>query len=254
MIKIDSKKYYYLKLKDNFFDSDEMIVLENMPDGFLYVNILLKLYLRSLKNEGKLMFNDRIAFNPVILAQVTRHNVGVIEKALKIFKELGLIDILDNGAIYLLDIQNFIGQSTTEADRIRKYRKKIDTEKESVQLLQHMSEKSTPQIELVVKEKKEKSILDSEQDVTSKESKKPYGSYKNVMLTDEEYKEVKAKGFDYIIEKMSAYLVSSGKTYKNHKATIDLWSQKEVKTIATSQGYDYESAKSKFKRSTDKIL
>ena len=59
----DNKKYYYLKLKDNFFDSDQMIVLESMPDGYKYSNILLKLYLRSLKNDGKLMFNDRIPYN-----------------------------------------------------------------------------------------------------------------------------------------------------------------------------------------------
>ncbi len=52
----DSKKYYYLKLNENFFESDTMIVLESMPDGYLYSNILMKLYLRSLKNEGKLMF------------------------------------------------------------------------------------------------------------------------------------------------------------------------------------------------------
>ena len=56
----DNKKYYYLKLKDNFFDSDSLIVLESMQDGYLYSNILLKLYLRSLKNDGKLMFNDVI--------------------------------------------------------------------------------------------------------------------------------------------------------------------------------------------------
>ena len=56
----DNKKYYYLKLKDNFFDTDAMIVMESMPDGHLYSNILLKLYLRSLKHEGKLMFNEFI--------------------------------------------------------------------------------------------------------------------------------------------------------------------------------------------------
>lgn len=52
-----------------------------------------------------------------MLANITRFPVGVIEKALKIFLELGLIEILDNGAIYMLDIQDFIGKSTTEADR-----------------------------------------------------------------------------------------------------------------------------------------
>ena len=71
----DNQKYYYLKLVDNFFDRDEMIILESMPDGYLYSNILLKLYLRSLKNTGKLMFNDRIPYNSTMLANVTRHPV-----------------------------------------------------------------------------------------------------------------------------------------------------------------------------------
>ncbi|MDK8540813.1 MAG: phage replisome organizer N-terminal domain-containing protein, partial [Enterococcus faecalis] len=84
----DNKKYYYLKLKDNFFDSDEMIVLESMPDGYIYSNILLKLYLRSLKYEGRLMFNERIPFNSTMLSQVTRHSVGDVEKAIQVFRDL----------------------------------------------------------------------------------------------------------------------------------------------------------------------
>lgn len=125
----DSKKYYYLKIKDNFFDSDEMIILESMPDGYIYSNILLKLYLRSLKNEGKLMLNDKIPFNSTMLAQITRHSVGDLEKAVKTFKDLGIIEVLDNGAIYMSDIQTFIGSSSSEADRKRAYRAKIDTDK-----------------------------------------------------------------------------------------------------------------------------
>ena len=105
-------------------------MLESLPDGMLYSNILMKLYLRSLKREGKLMISDRIPLNPVALSQITRHSVGDVEKAIKVLQELELIEILDNGAIYMLDIQNFIGKSSTEADRIRSYRKKIDDEKQ----------------------------------------------------------------------------------------------------------------------------
>ena len=128
----DNQKYYYLKLVDNFFDRDEMIMLESMPDGYLYSNILLKLYLRSLKNTGKLMFNDRIPYNPTMLANITRHPVAVVEKAVDIFQQLGLVEILDNGAIYMLDIQDFIGKSSTEADRKRNYRRRIDEEKKQL--------------------------------------------------------------------------------------------------------------------------
>lgn len=144
----DNKKYYYLKLVENFYDRDEMIMLESMPDGYMYSNILLKLYLRSLKNEGKLLFNDRIPYNANMLASITRFPVGVVEKSLKIFLELGLIEILDNGAIYMLDIQNFIGKSTTEADRKRDYRKRIEAEKKLLgQMSGQISDKTPPEIE-----------------------------------------------------------------------------------------------------------
>ncbi|HEM5327324.1 TPA: phage replisome organizer N-terminal domain-containing protein, partial [Streptococcus suis] len=119
------KKYYYLKLKDNFFESDEAIILESMPDGYIYSNILLKLYLRSLKNNGLLMFNDLIPYNAQMLATITRHHVGVIEKAIQIFQQLRLIEILDNGAIYMTNIQNFVGQSSTNADRMRESRRQL---------------------------------------------------------------------------------------------------------------------------------
>ncbi|MCT7644445.1 phage replisome organizer N-terminal domain-containing protein [Aliarcobacter butzleri] len=128
----DNKQYYYIKLKADYFDSDEMIVLESMPDGHKYSNILLKFMLRSLKNEGKLMFNDKIPFNPLMLSQVTRHSVGEIEKAVQIFENLNLIEILDNGAIYINDIQNFIGKSSTEADRKRIYRHRINEDKKQL--------------------------------------------------------------------------------------------------------------------------
>ena len=155
----DNKKYYYMRLKDNFFEDETMVILESMPDGYLYSNILLKLYLKSVKSDGKLMFNDYIPYNPQMIATITRHSVGVVEKALKIFKDMGLIEILDDGTIYMLNIQSYIGKSSTEADRIRNYRNKISTEKaKGVQ----MYEKCTPEIE---KEIEKELDIDIEKDI-----------------------------------------------------------------------------------------
>ena len=193
----DNKKYYYLKLKDNFFDSDQMIVLESMPDGYKYSNILLKLYLRSLKNDGKLMFNDRIPYNSTILSQVTRHSVGDVEKAVNIFTELGLIEILENGAIYMLDIQNFIGESSTEGDRKRAYRRKIDQEKSMLLNEGQMSDKSPdvypPEIEI---EKEIDKELDKELDSNnSQQSQKRYAD-------DSQYMKVAVYLFEKIKERL----------------------------------------------------
>lgn len=171
----DNKKYYYLRLKDNFFDSDELKILESMKDGYLYSNILLKLYLRSLKNDGKLVVNERIPYNSEMLASVTGHQVGTVKQALSVFKDLGLIDVLDNGAIYMLDIQNFIGKGSTEADRRRAYDRKITQEKEllkieSVRNLREISEKSTPEIEIELEKdiEIEKEIHSSAKSTTTK--------------------------------------------------------------------------------------
>lgn len=152
----DNRKYYYLKLKDDFFDSDEMKVLESMKDGYLYSNILLKMYLRSLKFDGKLMLNERIPYNDEMLASVTGHNKGVIKEAVKIFASLSLIDVLDNGAIFIADIQNFIGQSSTEGDRKRAYRARIEKEKQLLELgLGQMSDYRPPEIDIDIEIEKE---------------------------------------------------------------------------------------------------
>ncbi|MDU2467537.1 MAG: phage replisome organizer N-terminal domain-containing protein [Veillonella sp.] len=166
----DNKKYYYLRLKDNFFDSDELKILESMKDGYLYSNILLKLYLRSLKNDGKLVVNDRIPYNAEMLASVTGHQIGTVKQALSIFKDLGLIDVLENGAIYMLDIQNFIGKGSSEADRKREYRQRIETDRTNVQTnLRQISEKSPPEIEIELeKEIKIEKEIDSSASTTTK--------------------------------------------------------------------------------------
>lgn len=162
----DNKKYYYLRLKDNFFDSDELKILESMKDGYLYSNILLKLYLRSLKNDGKLVVNDRIPYNAEMLASVTGHQIGTVKQALSIFKELGLIDVLENGAIYMLDIQNFIGRGSSEADRKREYRQRIETDRTNVR---QISDKTPPEIEIEIEKEIEKEIeLDSAKSTTTK--------------------------------------------------------------------------------------
>ena len=146
----DNKKYYYMRLKENFFDSSEISLLESMPDGYLYSNILLKLYLRSLRGEGRLAINN-IPYSPEMIATVTHHPVETVKKALDIFQKLGLIEILDSGVIYMLNIQEFIGESSTEADRIRAYRQRIAQEKRV-----QMYDKRTPEIEIELEIKKER--------------------------------------------------------------------------------------------------
>lgn len=128
----DKKTYYYLKLKEGFFDSEDMLLLQGMKDGYIYSDILLKLYLMSLRQDGRLMYRGIIPYTPDMVATITHHQVGTVEKAMKVLTSMGFIEILDNGAIYMLDIQNFIGRSSNEADRKREYRATINAEKSRI--------------------------------------------------------------------------------------------------------------------------
>ena len=158
----DNKKYYYLKLKESFFDSPEIKVLEAMQNGYKYSNLLLKLYLKSLRFEGMVRLNEYIPYSIDMISAITGIDSDTVRVAFDIFKKLKLIEILDDGTIFMLEIQNFIGQSSTEADRIRNYRKKIDDTKKVVQgkctNVQQLNDKSTPEIEKEIEKEKEKEL------------------------------------------------------------------------------------------------
>ena len=70
----DNRKYYYLKLKENYFDDDSIVLLESMQDGVLYSNILLKLYLKSLKHGGRLQLDENIPYTAQMIATITPTN------------------------------------------------------------------------------------------------------------------------------------------------------------------------------------
>ena len=96
---VRQSKYYYLKLKENYFDDDSIVLLESMQDGVLYSNILLKLYLKSLKHGGRLQLDENIPYTAQMIATITRQQIGTVERALQIFLKLGLVEVLDSGTL-----------------------------------------------------------------------------------------------------------------------------------------------------------
>lgn len=58
-------------------------------------------------------------------------------------------------------------------------------------------------------------------------NKREYGEFKNVLLTDEEYKKLEEKNALSQIENLSSYMASIGKKYKDHYATILNWDRRE---------------------------
>ena len=210
----DKRKYYYLKLKESYFDDDAIVLLESMPDGILYSNILLKLYLKSLKNGGKLQLDEHIPYTAQMIATLTRHQIGTVERAIKVFLQLGLVEQLDGGLLYMTDIELMIGQSSTEGERKRAARRENRALAQSRTNGGHLSDICPPELE---KEREREE---------GQSAPAVFGKYQNVFLTDAELAELKEEIPDkwaYYIDRLSGYIASTGKKYQNHAATIRRW-------------------------------
>ena len=88
-----------------------------------------------------------------------------------------------------------------------------------------------------------KNNKNNENDFNNSDNKKPtrhkYGIYKNVLLTDEDMEKLKSEfpdDWQNRIERLSEYIASSGKTYKNHLATIRVWAKKDKEREALKNG------------------
>jgi predicted phage replisome organizer len=122
----DSKKYYWLKLKRDFFKRHDIRIIEEMPNGKDYVLFYLKLLLESVDHEGTLRFSDTIPYNEQMLSVVTNTNIDIVRSAMKLFIELKMIDVLDDQTIYMIEVEKHIGSETEWAKKKRIQRSKED--------------------------------------------------------------------------------------------------------------------------------
>ena len=123
------KKYYWLKLKRDFFKRHDIRIIESMPNGKDYILFYLKLLLESVDHEGALRFSETIPYNEDMLSVVTNTNVDVVRSAMKLFVELGMMEILDDCTIYMNEVDRMIGSAVDNdnANRQRRFREKQKT-------------------------------------------------------------------------------------------------------------------------------
>lgn len=120
----EEKKRYWLKLDKDFLKSSQIKVIKNMPNGKDYVIFYLALMLESVETIGHLRFSNLVPYNEEILASVTDTNVDIVRTAVKIFESLGLMEILDDGTIYMTQVAEMTGKESESAERVRRYRLK----------------------------------------------------------------------------------------------------------------------------------
>lgn len=224
----DSKKYYWLKLKRDFFKRHDIRIIEEMPNGKDYILFYLKLLLESIDHEGTLRFSDAIPYNEQMLSVVTNTSVDIVRSAMKIFTELNMMEILDDGTFYMSEVNKMIGSETEWAKKKRVQRAKEDN-------VPQLSSKCPTELE---KEKEEDIETDTEVDVvgnTDSRFELMGGTLGRnvVLLTDEQFNSLLDKlgldAFNHYVDKLATFIIEKGAKVSNHYATILKWAREDAK-------------------------
>lgn len=118
------KRYYWLKLKRDFFKRHDIRIVEAMPNGKDYILFYLKLLLESIDHNGELRFSETIPYDDNMLSVITNTNVDIVRSARKIFTELGMMEVLSDSTIYMREVEKLIGSETNYAEKMRQSRER----------------------------------------------------------------------------------------------------------------------------------
>ena len=122
----ESKKFYWLKLKRDFFKRHDIRIIESMPNGKDYVLFYLKLLVESVDHNGALRFSDSLPYDVNMLSVITNTNADTVKTAMEIFEQLNLVEILDDETIFLNEVQKMVGSAADNdnAERQRRFRER----------------------------------------------------------------------------------------------------------------------------------
>jgi len=213
----EAKKYYWLKLQKDFFKRHDIRIIESMPNGKDYILFYMKLLVESIGHEGSLRFSDTIPYNDEMLATITNTNIDVVRSAIKIFTQLELMTMLDDGTIFLSEIQAMIGCETDWASKKRDYRIKLEDNQKAIEGQKRTLSDKSKSLELEKELDKEKDIKSGRFTPPSLEEVSIYCKGKN--------SSVDASRFCDYYESIGWM---RGKTkMKDWKATVRTWESKD---------------------------
>lgn len=229
----NNKKYYWIKLRDTFMTSDAVDFLMAQKDGANYVVLYQMLCLKTINTGGELSRTIGEIIIPYDIDKIVRDvkwfSKDTVIVALDLYKKLHLIFKNENDILTIANYEKMVGSETQSA--IYKQEKK---ELENFQL----NSNRYKDIKILDIKNKDNKIKEEKEKI----KKKKYGSYKNVLLTDEEYNklltEYKEDKTRKLITYLDEYIEMKGYKAKSHYLCIKKWVVKALKE--NKEGVVYE--------------
>lgn len=223
----------WIKLNVDMFDDEKIKIIQAMPDGDAILVIWIKLIaLAGKTNDGGYIYiSENIPYTDEMLSVIMNKPILTIKLAMETFNNLKMIEN-DTKGIYLVNFEKH--QSLEKMERIKeqnRLRKQRERERKllvSRNVTQDVTQCHATDIDKdkdIEEEKEREDIVDKPQ----KQTRHKYGLYNNVLLSDSDLDKLKAEFPDWEqrIERLSEYIASTGKSYKNHLATIRAWARKD---------------------------
>ena len=108
-----AKRYFWLKLNRYFFKRHDITIVKQMPNGEKYICFYLQLLLESIDHGGSLRFSETIPYSEDMLSAITSTDIDTVRCAVKIFTELGMMELQDDGTLYMNQLEAMVGSETS---------------------------------------------------------------------------------------------------------------------------------------------
>ena len=149
-IKDNSKVYYWIKLKTDFFESDAIDFLLSQEDGCKYVTLYIKLCTMTSNTNGVLASEIGNILVPYTVDKIARDtkffSADTVRAALELFQNLRLINVSDDNVLHIANFDAMIGNSKTDehtkklgAERQRRYRERQKALSDNVTVTQDVT-------------------------------------------------------------------------------------------------------------------
>lgn len=123
----ESKKFYWIKLKTDFFDTDAIDWLRDQKNGCEYIVLYMMLCTMSANSNGwlKREIGEMIVpWDARKIAERTRFDIDTVIVAIELYKKLGLVFVEENGMLKIVGVENMVGVESEWAQKKREYRNK----------------------------------------------------------------------------------------------------------------------------------
>ena len=239
------KRYFWLRLKRDFFKRHDIRIIEDMEHGRDYILFYMKLLCESVDHDGKLRFSDEIPYNEKMLATITHTDEKIVHSALNVFSELRMMELYEDGTYFMNEVPNMIGSETYWAEQKRMQRINAG---QAVDNVQNMSGQN---VNCPSKSKSKSKSKNKESVSAPPEQKHTHGTYKHVKIKDSEVEKLKAEFGDQITEEcitfLDEYIEMKGYKAANHYLCIRKWVVDAVRERrAKRAGYGKKTANNQY--------